>query len=178
MKLLKNELSVTRSKFESYVLFWKTCSKTSTLKMATFVYDAEKSGAGVETFTYVPGAKERSAGQDGLTILNRLVSLIPEGTGYTDDGGDYPIISPSLMQGSQVHYSMRRPVFSIAGVPFFRRYNDDYNPVIMQGECKNVRVSWIPGGTSRAAVARLLQLVETHGIDKVTQDQVLKALRD
>ena len=69
------------------------------------------------------------------------------------------------------------PVFSIAGVPFFRRYNDDYNPLIMQGGCGEDRVSWIPGGVSRKGVAALLELVEAEGVSNVTEAQVLAAIR-
>jgi len=148
-----------------------------------FEYNPDESNEIVTSFTWIPGTMTREVGEDDLAVLNRLISHIPAGTGYpiSDEGlKDYPRIRSELMEGSQVHYSMRRPVFSIAGIPFFRRYNDTHNALVMRGKCKCKEdlVEWLSGGVSRASITRLLSIVETCGISNVTESQVLEALRN
>jgi hypothetical protein len=148
--------------------------------MAFLAYDPANSTEHVDAFILVPDKDQRSVGQGEVATVKRLVSLIPEGTEqFPPSSADYPCIDSKLLTGSVVYTdSYRRPVFSIAGVPFFRRYNDDWSALVMQGDITNGNVSWKTGGVTRAAVTRLVKLIEATGIDKVTQDQVLKALRD
>ena len=59
------------------------------------------------------------------------------------DNRDYPILKSEALPLVGVDYHMNREVFVIGGHAFFRRYNDDWNGVVMYG-CSSLgsNVSW------------------------------------
>jgi hypothetical protein len=148
-----------------------------------FVHDPKQSNDTVTAFTYVPDTESDyyKAHVTAMDVLNRLVSLIPKGTHDFDDSNsaDYPFISSKLMEGSQVYYHIRRPVFSIAGVPFFRRYNDDYNSSVIYGHRSENRANYVSWNTDIGsdALNRLAQLIDENDINDITETMVRDALR-
>ena len=140
-------------------------------------FNPEKSDDHCQTFTVIPDKYTQKRESDRLSELQKLISLLPEGEGYEEQMMDYPQPNPALMRGTIVHYSLRRPLFSIAGIPFFRRYNDNWNATVVQGKIKNGYIDWIPGGMPHSGILELIDLIETHGIQNLTMDQVLEAAR-
>lgn len=113
-----------------------------------------------------------------LSILNDLVALLPE-TFYSfaeqDEHSDYPVVSNSILDEVQVFYHDDRPVFTIGGYAFFRRYNDHYNSTVVYGVPGSSNVSWRTD-IGRNALQKLYELAQSKDIVKITNDEVRTAL--
>lgn len=135
----------------------------------------------VQAFTFVPNQDTQyyAANKSGLEVLEELVSLLPSiDHDFGKDYSDYPHVPTDLLNEVGVCFHMRRPVFVLGGVAFFRRYNDDWNGCVMSARNggRDTYVSWDSGDIGSKALAQLRDLVKAEGVH-VTRDQVLAALR-
>lgn len=109
--------------------------------------------------------------------LNELIDLITQSSKIPEIVGpfDFPSVTRDMMKGSKIYYSIFRPVFSIAGVPFFRRYNNRDLMIIRGKFQENGIVRWI-GPEKNAIITDLLNLIKKIGISNVTEFQVYEII--
>lgn len=85
------------------------------------------------SYTFTPTDATRLAGQKLVKLINEIHAKLPTQSLVDSIPADYPkILSNFPSYGADMHID--RPVFSIAGVMFFRRYNDDWSSLVMYYE--------------------------------------------
>lgn len=125
---------------------------------------AASSDGFVWSMTHVPGDEERrsrSAGMDALKVIESKLEIPDAETAAAvyKVAEDYPVIHSRFFRGSwSARDSFGRQVFCVDGKPYFRRYNDNWNPCVIWGSVGGGNVSWNSdvGDTGLAEIARAI----------------------
>lgn len=133
--------------------------------------------------TVEPVGQVMKIGQMRVNLLNFLLNLLPERKFDVEDSAiDYPKIKASeIAKGdgvdrtSDTRGNPPRPYFIIGGVPFFRRYNDDYTSTVIYGNWNSENIITWNTLIPNASFQKLFGLVANKS---ATRENVLKAIND
>lgn len=124
--------------------------------------------------TYIPSDRERLWRQKALDALSRIEKGLPKPSSKikiallgTND--EYPRLEGSVADGTWFStLADGRAIFCIEGGLYFRRYNDDWNPLVLRASVSANKttpslIQWAPGGIGDAALVKIADECEHHG---------------
>ncbi|XWV25609.1 putative ORFan [Tupanvirus deep ocean] len=132
-----------------------------------------------ESWVYRPTDEnpEMIANKSALELIKSIASKLPNISLPMDQNEyDYPVIQSSAFNMCGVDYHLKREVFAIGGHVFFRRYNDDWNGVVMCSDGPHgSSVSW-KFDIGRAALEKLNTLINKKDPRTVSFEEVSTCL--
>lgn len=97
----------------------------------------------IDSWTYNPSSAEKVTHKPGFETLKTIRAKLPhrDVPEYAGQIGDYPGVPELLTENWHTVMSDGRDLFVINGVTYFRRYNDEWNTLIMAYGLNGMR-SW------------------------------------
>jgi hypothetical protein len=107
-----------------------------------------------------------------LFHIKSIASKLPKLSLISEKELDYPRINASALSNVGIDYHIDREVFVLGGHAFFRRYNDDWNGILMRNTGQhNGHVAWGLSVSINFLVA-LDNLLDTRKPDSITFDEI------
>lgn len=117
-----------------------------------------------------------SEGAKGIKAIEEICSKLEYDNNLWSNNSyenDYPSIPTDLTRSCYGKGPItNRPMWIIAGVPFFRRYNDDWNAIVFVGIQGTYCVNWDRNiGTEK--LCKLRDLINSKNISTITKEEIL-----
>lgn len=127
-----------------------------------------------DTFVYAPTetSSERISGKKGIVAINELVALLPKLNLWNGEEHEYPSDIDLSECGTSIAPISNRQIWVIGSIPFFRRYNDDWNPCVMYAKKFGSGLSWNP--LSHEKLGALLEFVKSKDPTTITEGELVK----